>query len=56
MTDQTTTDPGGCRHCGISKREHMQRWTAGVGWHTHTSPSLAQIKARMLTRRKEARS
>jgi hypothetical protein len=48
-----TTDPvepSACRHCGVTKREHMQRWTTGIGWHQHTPPSQAQIKARMRAR------
>jgi hypothetical protein len=51
-----TAEPGGCRHCGISEREHMQRWTTGVGWHKHTPPTPEQTKARMIARRKETRS
>ncbi|MFC8447587.1 hypothetical protein [Kitasatospora sp. NPDC057223] len=47
----TTAAPSGCRHCGISKPEHMQRWKSGVGWHAWEPPTQAQILARMKARR-----
>lgn len=46
-----TTNPAACRHCPHEKRDHMQRWTTGVGWHQWTQPTQEQIKARMLARR-----
>jgi len=50
-----TTDPSACRWCGISKREHMQRWTppskGGPGWHQWIQPTQDQTKARMIARR-----
>ncbi len=49
----TTPNPQGCRHCGIDQREHMQRWVIGIGWHTWTVPTVAQIKERMRARRNE---
>lgn len=47
----TAPKPGGCRHCGIDDREHMQRWATGIGWHVWTQPTQQQIKDRMTTRR-----
>lgn len=41
----------GCRWCGVSKREHCQRWWAPVGWHKWVPLEQAEIKARMLARR-----
>lgn len=49
----TGPTPNGCRHCGIGQRDHMQRWTTGVGWHTWTQPTQRQIKDRMQGRRSE---
>ncbi|GII84570.1 hypothetical protein Ssi03_25600 [Sphaerisporangium siamense] len=43
--------PSGCRHCGVGEREHLQRWTAGVGWHFWVAPSARQRLERMLARR-----
>lgn len=43
--------PTGCSVCGISDREHMQRYKPPVGWHQWTAPTQEQIKARMLSRR-----
>lgn len=45
-----TTSPNACSHCGIDKREHMQRWTTPAGWHQWTQPTQQQIKTRMLAR------
>lgn len=47
-----TVEPQGCRWCGVTKTEHMQRWKPPpVGWHSWTAPTTAQIKARMRQRR-----
>ena len=43
--------PSGCRHCGIDKLDHAQRYTTDAGWHQWTAPTTEQIKARMLARR-----
>lgn len=43
--------PSACRHCSCEQRSHGKRWTAGIGWHTHTPPTDQQIKDRMLARR-----
>jgi len=40
----------GCAHCDVAERGHMQRWTAGVGWHTWKAPTTEQIEARMRAR------
>lgn len=45
MSDRTVN---GCRWCGVPRREHAQRWTEGVGWHTHVEPTDEQRKARLL--------
>lgn len=46
-----TTEPSGCRACGLPKRGHFQRWTKAVGWHKWLAPTSEQIKTRMLARR-----
>ena len=46
-----TTDPSGCRWCGVDQREHMQRWKPPVGWHQWTPPTQQQTKTRMHARR-----
>ncbi|WP_328973531.1 hypothetical protein [Streptomyces sp. NBC_00239] len=46
----TITEPSACQHCGITRREHMQRWTTSAGWHQWTPPTTQQIKARMRAR------
>ncbi|MGW1533910.1 hypothetical protein [Streptomyces aureus] len=51
MTTNPHTDPSGCRWCGITSRDHMQRWKAPVGWHQWTQPTQEQIKNRMQARR-----
>lgn len=51
-----TPEPGACRHCPLTEREHMQRWTRGVGWHTWTQPTQQQIKDRMQARAAAARA
>ena len=48
-----TIEPNGCHHCGVSCREHVQRWSEGVGWHAYVQPTDAQRLARMLIRAKE---
>jgi hypothetical protein len=48
--DKEQTAPSACRHCGIGAREHLQRWTQGVGWHRHEPPTQEQIKQRMQAR------
>jgi hypothetical protein len=45
--------PSGCRHCGITRREHARRWSPGPGWHAWTPPTQDQIKARMHARRQD---
>lgn len=45
--------PSGCRHCGVERRAHFRRWSAGAGWHGWTAPTQEQIKARMLARREQ---
>ncbi|MFF4933319.1 hypothetical protein ACFY2H_31175 [Streptomyces griseofuscus] len=45
------TAPTACRHCGLDRDGHFQRWTTDAGWHTWTVPDQALIKARMLARR-----
>lgn len=49
----TTPASNACRHCGINERDHMQRWTTGIGWHTWTQPTQQQIKNRMRDRRRK---
>jgi hypothetical protein len=44
--------PSSCRHCGIARREHAQRWTTRAGWHQWTPPTEQQIKDRMLAWRR----
>ncbi|MFF8786930.1 hypothetical protein [Streptomyces sp. NPDC015125] len=41
------TTPSACRHCGIGKHEHMQRWSTAAGWHRWTPPTQEQTKQRM---------
>ncbi|MFD7410121.1 hypothetical protein [Kitasatospora purpeofusca] len=45
------TEPNGCRHCGIPKRQHFQQWTESAGWHQWVRPEQSQILARMQARR-----
>lgn len=56
-TLDTTPAPGGCRHCGIDKHGHHQRWAPDVKWHGWTAPTTEQALARLRARRaaKEAR-
>jgi hypothetical protein len=49
-----TITPSACRHCGVERREHAQRWTEDAGWHVWTAPTQQQIKDRMKARRQEA--
>lgn len=56
MPDQPDIAPSACHHCGIEERDHMQRWTASVGWHKHTPPTQQQIKTRMRARATEKRT
>ncbi|GAA2112618.1 hypothetical protein GCM10009759_55550 [Kitasatospora saccharophila] len=47
-----TAEPNACTHCGIPKREHMQRWKPlPVSWHWWAAPTDSQILARMKARR-----
>ncbi|MFD7620077.1 hypothetical protein [Streptomyces sp. NPDC059802] len=46
----TITEPSACRYCGITRREHMQRWTTDARWHQWAAPTMQQIKARMRAR------
>jgi hypothetical protein len=48
VIDLTTVE--GCAVCRVPKRDHAQRWTEGVGWHTHVMPDPELIKARMRAR------
>lgn len=41
----------GCRHCGVLRHEHGQRWTEGVGWHTWAAPSDGERLGRMRAQR-----
>lgn len=50
----TAHTPSACRHCGVERREHAQRWTEDAGWHVWTAPTQQQIKDRMKARRQEA--
>lgn len=50
MADREIT-PSACRHCGISEREHAQRWKPPAGWHRWEPPTTHQIKRRMQIRR-----
>jgi len=45
--------PNGCRHCGVSKREHCQLWSSqdGIGWHGFIEPTDVQRLERMQWRR-----
>lgn len=43
--------PTACHYCGISERNHAQRWREGTGWHIWTMPTQEKIKARMMARR-----
>jgi hypothetical protein len=51
MTSIRPAAPSSCRHCGIERHGHFQRWTTGIGRHTWTAPGQDLIKARMLARR-----
>lgn len=51
-----TGTPSGCQHCGITEREHMQRWITGTGWHAWQKPTISQIKLRMLARRQSRKA
>lgn len=42
--------PEGCHHCGVERRDHGQRWVAGVGWHAWVEPSREQIATRLRAR------
>lgn len=48
-----TVQPGACRYCPHTERDHMQRWTNtdNIGWHKWTPPTQDQIKDRMRARR-----
>lgn len=48
----TTTEPGGCRWCGVPAREHYNRWTGEVGYHKWTAPTAGQLRGRMFARRR----
>ena len=53
----TTTNPAGCRHCGIEYRApHGRRWTAEAGWHTWTAPTDVERLERMRARRDERKA
>jgi hypothetical protein len=53
-SDQVLPSPGGCRWCGVDARDHLQRWSAPVGWHRWVPPTLEQRKERMRARRRHA--
>lgn len=48
----TTSEPGGCRWCGVLPREHITRWADAVGYHKWTVPTSDQIRERMFARRR----
>lgn len=43
--------PNGCRHCGINKPGHDQRWAPEVKWHGFAEPTDEQRLTRMKARR-----
>jgi hypothetical protein len=43
--------PTACAYCGISPRNHFQRWTSAAGWHEWRMPSQRKILMRMLARK-----
>jgi hypothetical protein len=50
-----SVEPNACGWCGVSDREHLQRWTKGAGWHVWSAPTQEQRKERMLARAAERR-
>ncbi len=42
--------PEGCHYCGVERRDHGQRWTAGVSWHAWVETTKVQIAARLRAR------
>lgn len=48
--------PSGCALCGLSDRDHYQRWARPVGWHQHVPPTAAHILDRMRARRADRQS
>ena len=42
--------PMGCRWCGVTQREHGQRWVPGRKVHGWVEPTRPQIEARMRAR------
>lgn len=49
-----STEPNGCRWCGIEPRVHYGQWEPRAGWHPWAVPTDKQRKARMLARRAAA--
>lgn len=48
------TDPSACRHCGVSERQHCNRWMPDVGWHQWTEPAWEQRRQRLVNNAREA--
>ncbi|MFF8997083.1 hypothetical protein ACF1GW_30885 [Streptomyces achromogenes] len=48
---ERVSEPGGCTHCGVTKRGHGRRYISGVGMHAWERPTDEQVKDRMLARR-----
>lgn len=46
-----STEPNGCRWCGIGEREHASRFSDSVGQHRYAAPSSMRRLERMITRR-----
>ncbi|MDN3244113.1 hypothetical protein TR631_33695 [Streptomyces rochei] len=46
-----TTEPFGCRHCGVPKSQHGRRYHREAGVHQWQQPTPEQIKDRMRARR-----
>ena len=48
--DVDMSPPNSCSWCGIERREHMQRWMEGIGWHGWIEPSDSLRLIRMRSR------
>lgn len=46
-----TTEPSGCRHCGIERRKHARQYVPEAAWHRWEQPTQQQILDRMKARR-----
>lgn len=49
-------DPSACRHCGVSRREHLNRWASEVGHHQWTQPTWEQRRTAILHNARAARA